>query len=178
MLCALAVLAAITNPTASRADSINTPNITMNVDTNRSTGPGAGGVAVAVNTITIAETNVNEYSSGATNAIRFVVRPGFQFDPTSNVTAQSATIGFNGAGVNAVATITPSGAADEVVTFSLTSGTTGGQDIIRINGIKLKILSAVGAVGPAQATLRVTTSTAGGAYGSGHRRRNDHEGRR
>lgn len=150
-----------------RADSVNSPNITMNADTNRATatGPGAGNTSVVVNTITIAETMLPEYSSGAGKAITITARPGFQFDPASNVTAQSATIGINGGGVNAVATVTPSGAANEVITFNLTSGTNVNvQDIIRINGIRVRIISAAGAAGPAQTTLALTTSTVGGAF--------------
>lgn len=150
-----------------RADSVNSPNITMNADTNRATatGPGAGNTSVVVNTITIAETMLPEYSSGAGKAITITARPGFQFDPASNVTAQSATIGINGGGVNAVATITPSGAANEVITFNITSGTNVNvQDIIRINGIRVRIISAAGAAGPAQTTLALTTSTVGGAF--------------
>lgn len=147
------------------ADSVNSPNITLNVDTNRSTGNGAGNVALTINTITIAEITLPEYSSGAGKAITFKVKPGYQFDPSSNVTAQSATIGLNGAAVNATASVTPTGGADEEITFNLTSGTnTAVQDIIRFNGFKLKILSAAGAAGPAQTTMLVTTSTAGGAF--------------
>jgi hypothetical protein len=153
-------------PSTARADSVNSPNITMNVDNNRAvdSGNGAGNISVVINTITIAETNVNEYASTAGKAISVKVRPGFQFDPTSNVTCQSATIGFNGAAVNVIASLTPTGAADETLTFNFTSGTTGGQDILRINGIKLRIISAVGAAGPAQTTMTITTSTAGGAF--------------
>lgn len=150
---------------AAYADSVNSPNITMNVDTNRSTGNGAGNVSVTVNTITFAETMLPEYSSGSGRAISIKARPGFQFDPTSNVTAQSATIGINGGAINAVATVVPAGTADEVLTFNFTSGTnTSVQDIIRINGIRVRILDARGAVGPAQTTLACTTSTAGGAF--------------
>lgn len=150
-----------------RADSVNSPNITMSADTNRATatGPGAGNTSVVVNTITIAEIMLPEYSSGAGKAFTITARPGFQFDPASNVTAQSATIGINGGGVNAVATVTPSGAANEVITFNITSGTNVNvQDIIRINGIRVRIISAAGAAGPAQTTLALTTSTIGGAF--------------
>ncbi|MEK6644446.1 MAG: hypothetical protein AABZ08_11105 [Planctomycetota bacterium] len=152
--------------TAARADSVNSPNIIMNVDANRATatGNGAGNTSITINTITIAETNVNEYTSTAGKSITVRVRPGFQFDSTSNVTVQSATIGFNGSGLNVAAAVVPAGTADEVITFNLTSGTTGGQDIIRINGIKLRILNATGAAGPAQTTMSITTSTAGGAF--------------
>lgn len=147
------------------ADSVNSPNITMNVDTNRSTGNGAGNTAVTVNTITIAETVLTEYSSGSGKAITLKVKPGYQFDPTSNITAQSATIGINGGAINATASRTPTGAANEIITFNLTSGTnTGVQDIIRVNGIKLKIISAEGAAGPAQNTLLFTSTAAGGAF--------------
>lgn len=148
-----------------RADSVNSPNITLNVDTNRTGGNGAGNVSLVINTVTIAETMLPEYSSGAGKAISIQARPGFQFDPTSNVTAQSATIGINGGGINAVATVTPTGAADETITFNFTSGTNVNvQDIIRINGIRVRIISAAGAAGPAQTTLQVTTSAAGGAF--------------
>jgi len=147
------------------ADSVNSPNITMNVDTNRAAGPGAGAVAVTINTITIAETSLPEYASGGDSEITLAVRPGYQFDPTSPVTIQSATIGFNGDAISAVTTITPAGTADEVLTFALTSGTdTNVQDIIRVNGIRLRILSAAGAAGPAQLTMSVTTTAAGGAF--------------
>jgi len=147
------------------ADSVNSPNITMNVDTNRTGGNGAGNVSIVITTITIAETTLPEYSSGAGKAISIQARPGFQFDPTSNVTAQSATIGFNGGGINAVATVTPTGAADETIVFNLTSGTNASvQDIIRVNGVRVRIISAAGAAGPAQTTLQITTSTAGGAF--------------
>lgn len=149
------------------ADSVNSPNITLNVDTNRAAGVGngAGDVAVAINTITIAETTLAEYSSGTGKKITLQARPGYQFDPSSNVSIQSATIGFNGAGINAAAILTPAGISDEVLTFNLTSGTNAtAQDIIRINGVKLKILSAAGAAGPAQTTMQVTTSAAGGAF--------------
>lgn len=149
---------------ATRADSVNSPNIMMNVDTNRAVGAGAGDVAVVVNTITISETMLTEYSAGATSVITISVRPGYQFNPASNITAQSATIGINGGAINAVATIVPSGAANETLTFALTSGTSAGQDIIRINGIQLKIISAAGAVGPAQTTLSLSTTAVGGAF--------------
>lgn len=149
------------------ADSVNSPNINLNVDTNRATatGPGAGNVSIVINTVTIGETMLPEYSSGAGKAITIAARPGFQFDPTSNITAQSATIGINGGAINAVASVTPTGAADEVITFSLTSGTNANvQDIIRINGIRVRIISATGAAGPAQNTLSVTTTGVGGAF--------------
>lgn len=164
---ALALAVTWTAATVSHADSVNSPNITMNVDTNRAIGSGNGavGTSVVVNTITIAETMLPEYSSGAGKAISIRARSGFQFDPTSSVTAQSATIGINGGGLNAVATVVPTGAADEVITFNLTSGTNVGvQDIIRVNGIRVRILNAAGAAGPAQTTLQLTTSTAGGAF--------------
>jgi len=150
-----------------RADSVNSPNITMNVDTNRAVGSGngAGNVAVAVNTITLAEISLPEYSSGNGESLTFQVRPGYQFDPSSPVSIQSATVGFNGSAINVAAVLTPTGAADETLTFELTSGTnTAVQDIIRVTGFKLKILSAIGAAGPAQTTMQVTTATAGGAF--------------
>jgi hypothetical protein len=106
------------------ADSVNSPNITLNVDTNRSTGPGAGNVAVAINTITLAEISLPEYSAGSGQAILLAARPGFQFDPTSAVSAQSTTIGFNGGAINVAAPVTPTGAANEVLTFTLTSRST------------------------------------------------------
>lgn len=149
------------------ADSVNSPNITLNVDTNRAsaTGNGAGNVFVTVNTITIAETTLPEYSSGGTNRLILQARTGYQFDPTSNITCQSATIGFNGGGINAVATVVPSGVEGETITLSLTSGTnTNVQDIIRINGVKIRIASAAGAAGPAQTTMSLTTATCGGAF--------------
>lgn len=160
-------LVAIVSSAATRADSVNSPNITLNVDTNRATatGPGAGNTSIVINTITLAEISLPEYSSGAGKLITIQARPGFQFDPTSNVTAQSATIGINGGGLNAVATVTPAGTADEIITFNLTSGTNVNvQDIIRINGIRVRIISAAGAAGPAQTTLQLTSSTAGGAF--------------
>lgn len=147
------------------ADQVNSPNITLNVDTNRNGGNGAGNVSVVINTITIAETTLPEYSSGAGKAITIQAKPGYQFDPASSVTAQSATIGINGGGINVAATVVPSGAANETVTFNFTSGTNVNvQDIIRINGIRVRIISAAGAAGPAQTTLALTTSTAGGAF--------------
>lgn len=161
--CAIVMLLASVAP--ARADSVNSPNITLNVDTNRNGGNGAGNVSVVINTVTLAEISLPEYSSGAGKAISIQARPGFQFDPASNVTCQSATIGFNDGAINAVATITPTGAADETITFNLTSGTNVNvQDIIRINGIRVRIISAIGAAGPAQTTLQITTSTAGGAF--------------
>ncbi len=163
LVCGVLVAEGLVWP-AARADSINSPNITLNVDTNRSTGPGAGDAAVTLNTITLAETRVDEYASGDGKRIVLRVRPGFQFDPTSNVTAQSATIGINGAAANTAAVLTPVGTANEALTFNLTSGTSDGQDIMRINGIKLKILSATGAAGPAQTTMETDTFAAGGAF--------------
>lgn len=168
-LCALSLIAVVVAPCAilehARADSVNSPNITLNVDTNRNGGNGAGNVSVVINTVTLAEISLPEYSSGAGKAISIQAKPGFQFDPTSNVTAQSATIGLNGGGLNAVATVTPTGAANETITFNLTSGTNANvQDIIRINGIRVRIISAAGAAGPAQTTLALTSSTAGGAF--------------
>lgn len=148
-----------------RADSVNSPNISLNVDTNRSVGNGAGNVPVTVNTITIAETMLSEYSSGTGKSILLRARPGYQFDSASNVTIQSTTIGFNGGAVNQVVSVTPTGVADEVLTFNLTSGTsTSVQDIARVNGVKIKILSAEGAAGPAKTTVGLTTSLAGGAF--------------
>lgn len=165
VMAAAALLGVASMQATATADSVNSPNVTMNVDTNRSTGAGAGNVAIAINTVTIAETMLPEYSSGAGQAIKIQAKPGFQFDPTSSITAQSATIGINGGGINVVATVVPSGAADEVITFSLTSGTdVNVQDIIRVNGIKVLIRDARGAVGPAQTTLSLTTSAAGGAF--------------
>lgn len=149
------------------ADSVNSPNITLNVDTNRATatGNGAGNVSVTINTITIAEITLPEYSSGGANRITLQARTGYQFDPTSNITCQSATIGFNGGGINAVATVVPSGVEGETITFNLTSGTNANvQDIIRINGVKIRIASPAGAAGPAQTTMSLTTSTCGGAF--------------
>lgn len=168
LLALLACAVAAGTPTA-RADSVNSPNITLNVDTNRVTGAGngAGNVAVTVSTITLAEITLPEYNVGGDSRITLQVRPGYQFDPSSNVTAQSATIGFNGGAINAAASLTPSGAADEVLAFNLTSGISdidSVQDIIRINGIKLRILSAAGAAGPAQTTVSITTAGAGGAF--------------
>lgn len=150
---------------AARADSINSPNITMNVDTNRAAGPGAGGVPVTINTITLAELSLPEYSSGADKSLRLQVRRGYQFDPTSPVSIESATVGFNGAAVGTPILLVPSGTANEILTFVLTSGTsTTVQDIIRINGIKLLIADATGAAGPAQVTMSVTTTGIGGAF--------------
>ncbi len=149
------------------ADSVNSPNITLNVDRNRVGGAGAGNTSVAINTITVAETMLGEYSAGTGRNITIAVRPGFQFDPTSNVTAQSATLGFNGNALNVATVLTPVGAADEVLTFNFTSASAQSsttQDIIRINGIKLLIRSAAGAAGPAQTTLAITTAPAGGAF--------------
>ncbi len=161
----VALLCGLGWPAPTLADSVNSPNVTLNVDTNRSVGAGAGNVAVVINTITLAEIAAGEYSSGAGKAIVFQVRPGYVFDPTSNVTAQSATIGFNGAALNAAAAITPTGTLDEALTFELTSGADPtAQDIIRVNGITLKIGSAAGAVGPAQTTMQISTSAAGGAF--------------
>ncbi len=158
-------LALMAATTITRADSVNSPNIVLNVDTNRSVGAGAGGVALVVNTITIAETMLPEYSSGAASEIVLQVRPGFQFDPMSPIMAQSATIGLNGGAINVAATVTPSGVADEEITFTLTSGTSPVvQDILRITGVRLLIRSPEGAAGPAQTTLNVTTATAGGAF--------------
>lgn len=160
----LAAVVAAAVPMAARGDSVNSPNITLNVDTNRAVGAGAGGVSLAINTITIAETTLGEYSAGAGSAIVLRARPGYQFDPTSAVSTVSATIGFNGAAINTAAILTPSGAAEEALTFALTSGTGASQDIIRINGVRVRILSAAGAAGPAQTTLSITTSGAGGAF--------------
>jgi len=147
------------------ADSVSAPNIVMNVDANRSVGPGAGNVSVVVGTITLGETMLPEFSSGAGKTVTIQARPGFQFDPASPVTIQSATIGINGGAINAAATIVPSGAADETLAFTLTSGTSADvQDFIRVNGIRLKILSAAGAAGPAQTTLSLTMTAIGGLF--------------
>ncbi len=146
-----------------QADSVNSPNVALNVDANR-VGPGGGNTFVAVGTITIAETQVTEYSTGAGQAFSLRVAPGFQLDPGSPVTALSATIGMNGASANVASILTPSGVPDEVLTWVLTSGGTAGQDIIRVNGIRLRIASAAGAAGPARATLSMTTSGIGGAF--------------
>lgn len=165
--CFVLAMAIIMTAAIAHADSVNSPNITMNVDTNRAIGSGNGavGTSVVVNTITLAEISLPEYSSGTGKSFSIQARPGFQFDPTSSVTAQSATIGINGGGLNAVATVVPTGAANEIITFNLTSGTNVNvQDIIRINGIRVRILSAAGAAGPAQTTLQLTTTTAGGAF--------------
>lgn len=154
-------------PRVSFADSVNSPNIQMNVDTNRaaSTGTGAGDQSVSVNTITIAETMLVEYSSGSGKAILIKAKDGYQFDPASPVAVASTTIGFNGSAVGAGAQVTPTGVANEALTIQLTSGTSqSAQDIIRITGIKLRILSAAGAAGPAKQTLEVTTVSAGGAF--------------
>jgi hypothetical protein len=160
-------LAVTAPPTA--ADAISTPNITMNVDTNRaaSTGAGAGDASVAVNTITLAELGVAEYVVGGDSRIIFGVRPGYQFDPSSEIRVQSATLGFNGGPVNGAVTFTPIGAADETFTVNLTSAVDNSasvQDIVRITGIRLRILNAIGAAGPAQTTMFLTTSTAGGTF--------------
>jgi hypothetical protein len=161
---ALVVLAVVLWGGLAAADSVNSPNITLNVDTNRASGPGAGNVPVTVNTITVAETALPEYTSGDGKVILLRLRDGYAFDPTSPVTARSATIGFNGALIDTDAVLLPVEGVDTLA-FVLTSGTDPGvQDIIRINGIKLLIGSAAGAAGPAQTTIRITTATAGGAF--------------
>lgn len=161
---AAAVAILLVGTAVASADSVNSPNITMNVDANRAAGNGAGGVAVVVNTVTIAETMLTEYSAGSGKAIVIQVRPGFQFDPASAISAQSATIGLNGESINTAASITPDGSAGEAIMFNLTSGTSAAQDIVRISGIRLLIRSAAGAAGPAQTTLSITTTSAGGAF--------------
>ena len=66
--------------------------------------------------------------------------------------------------MNEPALIVPTAATTALV-FELTSGTDPAvQDIIRIEGIKLLIAGPEGAVGPAQTTLALTTSTAGGSF--------------
>lgn len=136
----------------------------MHVDINRATGAGAGNIAVVVNSITISETTLPEYSSGAGKAITLRAKPGFQFDATSRISIISTTIGFNNEAIGAPVEITPTGAANELLTFALTSGTSPAQDIIRISGIRLKILNAIGAAGPSQTTMTVTTTGIGGAF--------------
>jgi hypothetical protein len=146
-----------------RADSVNSPNITLNVDTNRNAGNGAGNVSVAVSTITLAEITLPEYSAGGGQAIILRPRPGFALDPTSPISAVSETIGINGQPVNEPAIATPTLAG--AIIFELTSGSSAAaQDIIRVNGIKVLIASAAGAAGPGQSTMEITTSTAGGAF--------------
>ena len=149
---------------AARADSVNSPNIILNTDTNRSTGAGAGGVSVVVNTITLAEITVNEWAAGDGKRLVLRVRPGFELDPTSDVSAVSTTFGINGTFVGNAAILTPSGSLEETLTWTLTSGGTAGQDIIRINGIKLRIRDGAGATGVAKTTLAITTSAIGGAF--------------
>ena len=95
----------------SYADSVNSPNITLNVDTNRNVGAGAGNTAITVNTITVAETTLPEYSSGSGKAISISAKTGFRFVAGASITARSATIGINGGAINAVATQTVSGCA-------------------------------------------------------------------
>lgn len=161
---ALVVAAVIMDSTVASADSITSSIITLNVDTNRSVGNGAGNVSVAPNTVSLVETNANEYTSAAGKKITLTVRPGYQFDPTSTVSAISAGIGFNGVAANNAASVTPTGAADETITFNLTSGGSAGLDSIVFSGIKIRIISAAGAAGPSQATILLTTSTAGGIF--------------
>jgi hypothetical protein len=146
------------------ADSISSPNVTLNVDTNRAVGNGAGNLPLTINTITLAEISLPEYTAGDGQVIILRVRDGYVFDPTSAVTARSDTIGFNGAPIDTDAVLLPVEGVDTLA-FVLTSGTDPGvQDIIRIDGIKLLIGSAAGAVGPAQVLLQVTTATAGGSF--------------
>jgi hypothetical protein len=149
---------------AVRADSVNSPNITLGTDTNRSMGPGAGGVSVGVNTITLAETMLVEYAAGAGSKVVLRVRPGFELDPTSDVSASSTTFGINGTVAGTAAILTPSGSAEETLTWTLTSGGTGNQDLIRIDGIRLRIRDGAGAMGAAKATLELTTTGIGGAF--------------
>lgn len=156
-------LAALCATAPARGDSVNSPNITLNVDANRTGGNGAGNVSVTVNTITLAEITLGEYSAGGGQAIVLRARPGYAIDPTSPISAVSETIGFNGEPVNEAAITTPTLAG--AVIFELTSGTSpAAQDIIRVNGIKVLIASAAGAAGPAQTTMEITTSLAGGAF--------------
>ena len=148
-----------------RADSVNSPNLMLQTDVNRASGPAAGGASVTVSTITVAETMLAEYASGAAKKLMLRVRPGFELDPTSDVSATSATIGFNGAAINTAALLTPSGAPEETLTWTLTSGTNDTvQDLIRINGIKIRIHDASAAVGIGSATLSLTTAALGGAF--------------
>lgn len=166
---ALGLLLLIAGPQIGSADSINSPNITMNVDLNRVTGSGngAGNESIMVNAITLAELRLDEFSAGANSRIVLAARPGYQFDPTSAVTAQSVSLGINGGAIGAAATLTPTGAADEQLIFNLTSAAANGdnvQDIIRFTGVRVRILNAIGAAGPAQVTLSMTTTAAGGSF--------------
>jgi len=146
------------------ADSVNSPNITLHVDTNRNVGNGAGNVPVAVNTITLAEIAPGEYGAGGGQAFVLRTRDGFAFDPSSPVTVQSDTIGFNGEPLGEVVSTTPAVGEDTII-FELTTGaSTAVQDIVRVNGVKLFIAAPEGAVAPALTTLELTTSLADGAF--------------
>lgn len=160
----VALIVALSCSTLAHADSVNSPNITLDVDANRNTGNGAGNVAVTVNTVTLAEIAPAEYSAGSGEAIALTLRPGLAFDPTSPISAKSATIGINGGALDEDAIFTPTPGTTTIV-FELTSGTDDlVQDIIRISGIKLLIAGPEGAVAPALTTLGLTTATAGGAF--------------
>ncbi len=145
------------------ADSVNNPAIALNVDTNRdtSTGAGSGNVAVAVGTITLTDAGA-EYGAGAGMNITLQVRPGYMFHTGSPVSATGAAFGINGGAVGAAAVLNPTGAANETLTWTLTSGGTAGNDTIDITGVAIKILTPAGAAGPTQDTLLVTTTAAGG----------------
>jgi hypothetical protein len=164
LLCCLALSVALPSGWAS-ADSVNSPNIVLDVDANRRGGAGAGDVAVAVNTITLAETQVGEYSAGAGRMLSIGVRPGFQLDPDSQVSAVSTTFGINGTPVGSPAILTPTGSPDEILTWTLTSGgNPSGQDVIKVSGIQIRIVSTEGAAGPARSALQLSTVAIGGAF--------------
>lgn len=148
-----------------RGDTITMPAIAMNVDTNRAaaTGAGAGDVAAALPALTVDETAGGEFTAGAGSDLTFTVANGFQFDPTSPVSAISTAFGINGGAVNVAAVVNPTGAANETITFTLTSGGTAGLDSITITGIALKITSTVGAAAGAQNPVLFTSTGAGGA---------------
>lgn len=159
------LIAAGLSVSPAQADFVSSPIIQLKVDNNRSVGAGAGNIPVAVSFVQIGESMLAEFSSGSGKRFTLQVKPGFQFDPTSNVTARSATFGINGGPVNGVATIAPSGAPNETLIFNVTSGgDPNRQEFIQVEGIRLLIITAQGAAGPAQTTLTLNTTALGGTF--------------
>lgn len=163
------VLAALAFPPVSRADSVTPPAVTnLNVDTNRAlaTGAGAGGVSVLVGNLQIQD-GPEQYTVGAGNNITITIAPGFQFDSTSAVQMSCPAYGINGLAAGVAASINPTGAANETLTFNLTSGGTAGVDIFTVTGIRVRIISPAGASAGATTLLRINTLAVGGTINNG-----------
>lgn len=164
-----AVFALVLAASVVRAESITPPAlINLNADTHRAaaTGAGAGDVSVAYGNLSFSDGPV-QYSTGVGQNITITVAAGYQFDSTSAVSMSCAAYGINGGAAGVAAVVNPTGAANETLTYNLTSGGTAGADVFLVTGLRVRIISAAGATAGVHDTLILNTTGVGGAINTG-----------